>query len=66
MNMKTQRIIGLVMIVLGVIMFFIGASLFSYTGELNPIINEIGKYSFFCWLPTILVGVLLFTLKKSK
>ena len=50
---------------MGIIMFLIGTSMFTYTGDLNPIISEIGKYSFFGWLATIFIGVILFAIKKS-
>ncbi len=57
--MKTQRKIGLALIILGVIMFIVGASMFSYTGEINPIISGIGECSFLGWLPTIILGIIL-------
>jgi hypothetical protein len=65
--MTKNRIIGIVLIITGVAMLIIGASLFSYLGPpLNPIISEIGKYSFFFWLPTLIVGIFIFSFSKRN
>jgi len=65
--MTTYRIIGIVLIVIGIGMFFLGASLFAYQGPpLNPIVNEMGKYSFLWWFPTLIVGILLTLISKKK
>ncbi|MGZ3929050.1 MAG: hypothetical protein ACXVJG_18975 [Mucilaginibacter sp.] len=56
--MKPHQIIGLIIMILGVVMFLFGVSMFSYSGpSLNPIVSEIGKYSFFLWLPTLIIGI---------
>ncbi len=48
------------MIIMGVIMLFVGGSLFGYQGpSLNPIISDIGMYSFLLWLPTLITGIIL-------
>jgi hypothetical protein len=53
-------IIGMCITILGIGMFIFGASLFTYQGQpLNPVINKLGMYSFFLWLPTICVGIFL-------
>ena len=65
--MTNYRKIGIIMIIVGVIMFFVGASLFSYQGKpLNPIISDVGMYSFILWLPTIITGAILLLIKKKS
>jgi hypothetical protein len=57
--------IGLSLVILGVSMLFFGASLFSYSGpKLNPVIDKVGLFSFFLWLPTIIVGI-VFLYRKN-
>jgi len=47
-------------------MFVFGASIFSYQGNhLNPIINKAGMYSFFLWLPTIIIGIVMLAKKVT-
>ena len=42
-------------------MALFGASMFSYIGPtLNPIVSDIGEYSFFLWLPVLIIGVVVF------
>ena len=65
MKITRSKLIGTLIILLGIAMLFIGGSLFSYSGpRLDPIVSDIGKYSFFLWLPTIIVGVVIFRWKK--
>lgn len=46
--MNRYQKIGALIIVLGIGMFVLGASLFSYSGpDLNPIVSKMGMYSFF-------------------
>ena len=60
--------------ILSVIMFVVGVSLFSYRGsQLNPIVFKLGEISFVGWMPTLLLGIILFvislilaSIKKSK
>ena len=57
---------GFFVILLGIGMFFFGVSMFTYQGKaLNPIVSKLGMYSFFFWLPTIIVGIFI-TVKKNK
>ena len=64
--MTIHRKIGLGIISLGVIMFFVGASLFTYRGHINPIVSKIGMFSFFFWWPTIILGIVIFKTKRGK
>jgi len=64
--MTIHRKIGLGIIGLGVIMFFVGASLFTYRGNINPIVSKIGMFSFFFWVPTIILGTVIFKTKRGK
>jgi hypothetical protein len=58
LNMNKIKIIGLILIILGIAMLLFGAAMFTYAGPpLNPIIYNLGKYSFYFWLPTIIVGI---------
>ena len=59
--------IGLFTIILGIAMFLLGVSLFTYQGPpLNPLVNIAGKYSFLYWLPTIGVGILFLILSRIR
>jgi len=63
--MTIYRKIGIGFILLGIAMFIVGVSLFTYQGErLNPIISDIGMYSFFLWLPTLTMGIILVVKRK--
>ena len=64
--MTIYRKIGLGIIGLGVIMFFVGASMFTYRGDINPIVSKIGMYSFLFWLPTIILGTIIAVVSKRK
>ena len=64
--MTIYRKIGLLLIILGVIIFLFAASTFSYSGEINPFISKIGMYSFVFWLPTIALGIILVLIKIGK
>jgi hypothetical protein len=62
--MKPHQVNGLLITILGVAMFLFGMSMFSYSGPaLNPIVSDIGKFSFFLWLPTLIIGIV--TLARS-
>jgi len=67
--MRKKLIIGLIVIALGVGMFYFGVSMFTYQGKaLNPLISKAGEYAFFCWLPTIILGlsIMLFPTERKK
>ena len=64
--MTIYRKIGLGIIGLGVTMFFVGASMFTYRGNINPIVSKIGMYSFLFWLPTIILGTIIVAVSKRK
>lgn len=57
--MKTKIRIGSTFIILGGIMFLFAVTLYSYKHPLNPILSQIGKWSFILWFPSILVGAVL-------
>ncbi len=58
--MKPHQIKGLLIIILGIAMLLFGSYMFSYQGKsLNPDISKLGMYSFFLWLPTIIVGIII-------
>jgi membrane protein implicated in regulation of membrane protease activity len=63
--MSQSAIAAILIIVFGVIMLFFGVSMFGYRGPtLDPFISGLGEYSFFLWLPTVIIGVVL--LRRSK
>jgi len=65
--MNKITIIGLVIIVLGIGMLLFGASIFTYSGPpLNPIVSELGEFSFFCWLPAIFIGIVFIVWPKRR
>ena len=65
--MTLYQKIGIAVTILGIGMFFVGASLFSYQGPtLSPIISDIGMYSFLIWLPTIITGLIVACIRKRK
>jgi hypothetical membrane protein len=58
--MRKSSIIGILIMALGIAMFFFGASMFSYQGNsLSPIVSAIGKYSFLYFFPTIVIGAMI-------
>jgi len=57
---KGLYIAGLLLIALGFMMAILGVSLFTYRGNsLNPIVSDIGKFSFLHFIEVILLGALL-------
>ena len=68
--MRSRTYFGAILIILGVLMFILGASLFTYRLDtpLYPLINIVGKYSFFFWLPTLIIGIIvnIFERKHGK
>lgn len=57
--MKTKIRIGSIFIILGVIMLLFAVTLYSYKHPLNPLLSQLGKWSFILWFPSILVGAVL-------
>lgn len=65
--MTSIRTIGIVLLILGLGMFFLAVTVFTWLGSgLSEFISEAGKYSFFLWLPTIIVGIILIHNGKSR
>jgi len=57
--LRTKRgKIGVFLIALGIIMFFIGVSMFSQKG-ITKLYSVIGQISFVLWLPIFISGVFL-------
>jgi len=66
-NSSKKTTIAASVTILGVVMIFIGASLFTYSGpRLHPIIYAIGKWSFFLCIPTFLIGVISLVIVSWK
>jgi hypothetical protein len=57
---------GCGVVILGVIMFLVGASLFSYRGRPFPGMMAIGEISFTFWLPVIALGAILMAVGKKN
>lgn len=65
--MSRNAKIGLCILLLGVGMFLLGASLFSYSGPaLNPLVSEAGMWAFILWLPTIIIGIVFMVIPSKK
>lgn len=61
------RIIGVCLILLGIVMFFFGVSMFTYQGNnLSPLVSKAGMYSFVLWLPTIIIGIAFMIVARKK
>lgn len=65
--MAASRKIGIVLIILAVIMLIIGASVFTYRGSyINPVLSNLGKYSFLFWFPILVMGLVFVFLEKTN
>ncbi len=64
--MTANRKIGVCLLLLGVGMFVLGVSMFSYRGNVSPIVSKMGMYSFFLWLPTLITGVVMIFIRPFK
>jgi len=63
--MTASKKIGIVLIVIAAIMLIVGVYMFSYQGaNINPLLSKIGKYSFFLWLPFLIMGLIFLFLEK--
>jgi len=60
---KNLLIASFILFILGVAMFILGLHVFTYQGsELNQVTSFLGMISFFAWLPTIIAGIIIFTI----
>ena len=62
-------IISLLILILGIIMFFIAIDTFTYQGSISWLYKKIGMISFISWLPTTIIGIIMLIFsfnKKSK
>ena len=50
--------VGCSFLIIGIVMFFIGSSIFTYQGKSFYGMNTIGEISFVLWLPMIIFGVI--------
>lgn len=50
---------GISLVIIGIIMFIYGISLFSYRGDLSFILKDLGEYSIVLWLPVLIIGTIL-------
>jgi hypothetical protein len=71
MNKNIIGTIGVILLILGAGMFVLGVSMFCYNGGianqfLLNVLSEAGKYSFFLWLPTIIIGLVLLSFRPQK
>jgi hypothetical protein len=63
--MKASRKIGIGLIILSGIMLIMGASAFTYQGSyMNPLFYKIGKFSFFFFAPTLIMGLIYVFIDK--
>ncbi|GGG51994.1 hypothetical protein BXY58_3132 [Epilithonimonas arachidiradicis] len=61
MNYKKILLLSILLIILSVIMFLTGIGLFAYKGnQVDPLIVKLGEISFVFWIPTLVLGILLF------
>lgn len=65
-RMTSTRKLGIGISILAAFMFIIGASVFTYRGNINPVVSKIGMFSFMLWLPTIIVGIILVVVGRKK
>ncbi|AFD05231.1 hypothetical protein Solca_0074 [Solitalea canadensis DSM 3403] len=64
--MTINKKIGIILTVLGLLMFVAGVSMFTYQGKpLSPFLSKIGMYSFILWFPVVIIGIILIIKKKS-
>jgi uncharacterized membrane protein YkgB len=59
--------LGIIIILIAIGMFSFGGSMFTYQGPpLTSFVSKAGEYSFFYWLPTMGLGVVLLIIDKTK
>jgi hypothetical protein len=59
MKLSIYSKIGIGFVVLGAIVFFIAASLFTYQGNVTPFIKKTSEITFLAWIPLLFVGSLI-------
>lgn len=65
MKKRVFNITGILIIVLGIGMFFVGASAFTYQGNfMSAFMSMAGKFSFSYWFLTIIIGIGVIILGK--
>lgn len=62
-NKAKITITGAFITSLGIAIFVFGAAMFTYQGPpLNEMVSKAGMYSFLYWLPTLFIGIVIFTI----
>jgi len=62
-------IVGLIILTIGIIMFFWGIHMLTYRGDFTKLMTVTGEYSFLLFAPTFLLGLILTVIgavKKQK
>jgi hypothetical protein len=62
--MTKIRIAGIIVMLLGISMFFTGIAGFS--GSLPNSLRDLGIFSFSYWLPSLLTGIILTAVGKTR
>jgi len=62
--MTKIRIAGIIVILLGIGMFFIGIAGFS--GSLPNYLRQLGIFSFFSWFPALIIGIILTAVGRKR
>lgn len=65
-NNKKQKLTGISILVIGVIMFLIAVDTFTYLGDINPIYSKLGEICFISWLPVTIIGFIMTILSFTK
>jgi len=63
--MTISRKIGIALLVMSLVMFVIGVSVFTSRG-ISSTLSKIGMYSFFLWLPTLFVAIAFIVAGRKK
>lgn len=56
--------LGIVLCIAGIVMFFLGIYGFA-EGFVNPVLYEIGKFSFMYWLVTFILGIIFLLISRK-
>lgn len=58
--MKKKKIKrAVIILIIGILMHFMAVSIFTYQGNVNSIISNIGMLSVVLWIPVVIVGLVL-------